>query len=83
MTDATSQESSERSSASRKATPPTDHRLLWIAVMALFALIAGTLAGLLAFAGDAKLPAAVLTAGTAFAGTVLLLLTVAHYLDRE
>jgi hypothetical protein len=56
---------------------------LWIAVIALFAFAVAILAGLLAFAGDAKLPAAALTAGAAFAGTVLLLLAVAHYLDRS
>lgn len=54
-------------------------RWIWVALMVLAAVIVAGLAGLLAHAGGANIPAAILTGGGAFAGAMLLLLAVAHY----
>jgi hypothetical protein len=56
-------------------------RALWTALMLLTAAAAGTAAGLLASEGGAEAPNAVLTGAGAFASALLLLLTVAHYLE--
>jgi hypothetical protein len=48
-------------------------RPVWIALILITAVIAGTFAGLLAFASGAHLAIAVLVGGGAFAGTVMLL----------
>ncbi len=54
-------------------------RIGWILVFSLTAIIFGGTAGLLAHAGGALVPGAILTGGAAFAGTLGLLLAVAHY----
>jgi hypothetical protein len=64
------------------ATPTTTgtaSRAVWIAIILLCAAFAATAAGLLAFAGGSPVPTAILTGGGAFAGTVGLLLALAHY----
>jgi uncharacterized membrane protein YedE/YeeE len=63
-----------------KAThSPTASRWAWLLVMVLTAGIVSGLAGVLSHAAGNKVPGAVLTGGGAFAGTVGLLLGVAHY----
>jgi hypothetical protein len=52
---------------------------VWIALILIAAVIVGAAAGLLAFAGGANVPTAVLTGGGAFAGTVLLLLALLNF----
>lgn len=58
-------------------------RAVWIAIILLTAAILAAVAGLLAFAGGANVPTAILTGGGAFAGTVALLLAIAHYAGTE
>ncbi|GAA2635251.1 hypothetical protein Adu01nite_28830 [Paractinoplanes durhamensis] len=58
---------------------PSSSRWAWLLVMVLTAGIVSGLAGLLSSAGGSNLPGAVLTGGAAFAGTVGLLLGVAHW----
>ena len=66
--------------ASEPPRPPTGTpRAVWILVFTLTAVIVGGTAGLLAHASGTPAPAAILTGGTAFAGTLGLLLAVAHY----
>lgn len=48
--------------------------------MLLTAALVAVIAGLLAHAGGASIPNAILTGGGAFAGTVILLLALAHFL---
>ncbi|MFG2010784.1 hypothetical protein [Micromonospora sp. NPDC048868] len=48
-------------------------------LMLLTASLVGCIAGLLAFAAGSNVPAAILTGGSAFAGTVALLLAIAHF----
>lgn len=59
-------------------SPPAS-RLAWLLVMILTAGIVSGLAGLLAHSGGSNLPGSVLTGGAAFAGTIGLLLGVAHW----
>ncbi|MEU8048095.1 hypothetical protein AB0B71_28610 [Micromonospora echinofusca] len=54
-------------------------RGLWLAIATLTAALVGATAGLLAWAGGLNPPTAVLTGGGAFAGTVLLVLTVIRF----
>jgi len=63
------------------ATPTTNtaSRAVWIALILLCAAFVAVAAGLLAYAGGANVPTAILTGGGAYAGTVLLLLALAHY----
>lgn len=49
-------------------------------VVLLVATLVGVIAGLLAFAGGANVPSAILTGGSAFAGAALLQLAVAHFI---
>ncbi len=69
-------------SNSRKA-PATDSgttsRGVWLLVMLLAAGIVSGLAGVLSHAAGNNVPGSVLTGGGAFAGTVGLLLAIAHY----
>jgi hypothetical protein len=58
-------------------TPPS--RAVWIAIILLTATLIAAAAGLLAYAGGAKVPTAILTGGGAFAGTVFLLLALLAY----
>jgi len=61
------------------APPPPTSRAVWIAIILITATLIAAVAGLLAHAGGAKIPTAVLTSGGAFAGTVALLLTLVRY----
>ena len=58
------------------------HRHLWAALFVLTAAAAGGVAGMLSAAGGAPTPDAVLTGSGAFASALLLLLAIAHFLDR-
>lgn len=68
-----------------KAAPLTNPtvRGLWLAIATLTAVIVGTAAGLLAWAGGLNPPTAILTGGGAFAGTVLLILTAMRFTVGE
>lgn len=59
--------------------PPPSSRWAWLLVMVLTAGIVSGLAGLLSRGAGSNLPGAVLTGGAAFAGTIGLLLGVAHW----
>ena len=59
------------------------HRGIWVAIILLAAGIVGSIATLLAYAGGSKVPTAILTGGGAFGATVLLLITIAHYIAAE
>ena len=59
--------------------PPQTPRSVWIALVLIVATLVGAGAGLLAHAGGANIPTAVLTGGGAFAGTILLLLALLNY----
>lgn len=58
-------------------------RWAWLLAMVLAAGIVSGLAGLLSEAAGSNLPGAVLTGGAAFAGTIGLLLGVAHWARQE
>lgn len=58
-------------------------RAVWIAIILLSAALVAATAGLLAYAGGTNLPTAILTGGGAYAGTVLLLLALAHYASGD
>jgi hypothetical protein len=68
----------EKSGKTPTASIPSA-RWAWLIVMVLTAGIVSGLAGLLSRASGSNLPGAVLTAGAAFAGTIGLLLGVAHW----
>lgn len=68
------------SGASPNAGPPTA-RAVWAAIFVLTAALVATVAGFLAWAGGAEPPHALLTAGGAFGATILLLVSLAQYLD--
>lgn len=61
------------------APPAQTSHAVWIAIILLAATFIAAAAGLLAYAGGAKIPTAVLTSGGAFAGTVALLLALVRY----
>jgi hypothetical protein len=68
------------SSASAPPPNPTSaSRTTWILVFTLAAIIVGGIAGLLSHANGVSVPGAILTGGSAFAGTFGLLLAVAYY----
>lgn len=54
-------------------------RWTWVLLILLAAGIVGGIAGLLSHAAGNNVPGAILTGGGAFAGTVALLLAIAHY----
>ncbi len=54
-------------------------RGLWLAVTVLTALLVGSVGGALAWLSGMNPPSAILTAGGAFAGTVLLLLAMLRF----
>jgi hypothetical protein len=54
-------------------------RGLWLAITVLAAVIVGTAAGLLAWLGGMNPATAILTGGGAFAGTVVLVLTMVRF----
>ncbi len=56
-------------------------RVVWIVLIVLTAVIVGGIAGLLAHADGTSVPGAVLIGGGSFAGTVLLLLAIANFVD--
>jgi hypothetical protein len=58
-------------------------RFLWFALMLLFSLLVGGVAGLLVWADSNALAAAFLTGGGTFGGTLLLLLAVFHFLNAD
>ena len=72
-----------QSPASWTTSSPRIPRWVWVALMGLAAFIVAGAAGLLAYAGGANIPAAILTGGGAFAGAMLLLLAVAHYASGD
>lgn len=59
-------------------TNPTT-RALWLAIATLAASIVAAATGLLAWVGGMNPPTAILTAGGAFAGTLLLILTAVRF----
>ncbi len=70
------------SAAPPAATPPTGTpRWVWLMLILLAAALVAGVAGVLAHAGGATVPNAILTSGAAFAGAVLLLLALAHFLS--
>jgi hypothetical protein len=64
-----------------RAAPLSDPtvRSLWLAITTLAAVLVGTVSGLLGWAGGMNAPTAVLTGGSAFAGTILLILTALRF----
>jgi ABC-type transport system involved in multi-copper enzyme maturation permease subunit len=62
---------------------PEVPRWVWVLFIVLIAVIISGLAGLLSFAAGNNVPAAILTGGGAFAGTVALLLAIAHFASAE
>lgn len=64
-------------------SPANIPRWIWLVVMMLAAGIAGGVAGLLSHAAGNNVPTAILTGGGAFAGTVGLLLAVAHFANGK
>ena len=62
----------------RTAAPPH----LLIILFGLISVIVGLVASLLAWGDGRSVPAAILYGGGAFAGTIALLVAVAHYLER-
>lgn len=54
-------------------------RSVWIALILIAAALIGGGAGLLAWAGGANVPMAILTGGGAFGGAIVLLLTLCRY----
>jgi hypothetical protein len=63
--------------------PGIASRWIWLLVMVLSASIVSSLAGVLSHAAGNNIPGAILTGGAAFAGTVGLLLAIAHYTRAE
>jgi hypothetical protein len=59
------------------------HRPLWAALLVLTAAAVGGVAGMLAAAGGTAAPNAVLTGSGAFASAMILLLAIAHFLERD
>lgn len=72
----------EKSGKSQTLSPPSS-RWAWLLVMVLAAGMVSGLAGLLSHAAGSNLPGAVLTGGAAFAGTIGLLLGVAHWAKAQ
>jgi hypothetical protein len=64
----------------RTEMPAGTPRWVCVVLMLLAAALVAGAAGLLAYAGGATVPNAILTGGAAFAGTVFLLLGLAHFL---
>lgn len=54
-------------------------RALWLAITVLTAVLVGVAGGVLAWAGGMNPPTAILTGGSAFAGTVLLVLAMLRF----
>lgn len=77
-----SREPHHRHTASRFPGPDEPHyiRALWLAITVLAASMVGTSAGVLSWLGGMNSPNAILAGGGAFAGTVILGLTVIHFL---
>jgi len=70
-----------RDAVKKSPAPSGTPRWVWVLVMLLTAALVAVIAGLLAFAGGAVVPTAVLTGGGAFAGTIAVLLGLAHFLN--
>jgi hypothetical protein len=83
MINRSSQRSSPRSEPSAPPDRPGVPRSVWVLLMLLTAGIIGGISGLLSRAAGDNIPAAILTGGGAFAGTVGLLLAIAHYTSVE
>jgi hypothetical protein len=62
-----------------------DNRLigLWVAVAVTFGLFVGAAAGVIAWSGGHHAPAAMLTAGAAFGGTITLCLLIINTLRHR
>lgn len=54
-------------------------RWVWVILFLLASALVGGVSGLLSHAAGNNVPASILTGGAAFAGTVGLLLAIAHY----
>jgi hypothetical protein len=74
----TSEPSKDFERGSSRSTPTS--RIVWVALIVLGGLFVGSAAALLAYAGGAVVPNAILLGGTGFTGTVLLLLTLVRFL---
>jgi hypothetical protein len=61
------------------ATPSGTSRAVWVALVLIVAVMVGTAAGLLAYAGGQKVPMSILTGGGSFGGAVLLMLALIHF----
>lgn len=72
----------EKLGKTENLTPPSS-RWAWLLVMVLAAGIVSGLAGLLSHAAGSNVPGAVLTGGAAFAGTIGVLLGVAHWAKAQ
>jgi len=62
---------------------PRVPRWTWVLLMLLAACIVGGVAGLLSHAAGDNIPAAILTGGGAYAGTIGVLLALAHYTQSD
>jgi hypothetical protein len=56
-------------------------RWVWVILFLLMSALVGGVSGLLSHAAGSNVPASILTGGAAFAGTVGLLVALAHYAD--
>jgi len=72
-----------RSGSPAPSSSPNAPRWIWVLMMLLAACIISGIAGLLSHAAGNNVPAAILTGGGAFAGTVGLLLAIAHYASSD
>jgi hypothetical protein len=57
-------------------------RAIWLSIMVLAAVFLGAGGGLLSWAGGMNLANAILAGSGAFGGSLLLMITVKHYLDK-
>jgi heme A synthase len=58
-------------------------RAVWTAIILLTAVLVSFAAGLLSVVGGIPVPLAIITAGGAFGGTIVLLLALAHFLTEH
>ena len=77
-----SREDHHHSAASQLPDAPHYIRALWLAITVLAAGMVGVTAGVLSWLGGMNSPNAILAGGGAFAGTVILGLTVIHFLTH-
>ena len=75
--------SRDPSPSARTPASPRSPRQVQVLLILLVAALVGVVAGVLSHAAGNNVPAAVLTAGGAFAGATCLLLAIAHYTAAE